>query len=145
MMRAVELAHDEHGELIVALSVAKLPASDIELSGRRFFRFESNQGDVLGFGGLEGDGGDILLRSVVVTAPRGQGTGGAILSLLEAQAKASGAHRLHILTNSAAEFFAARGYRVADRATAPPTIATSAQFAGLCPASATYLIKSLTE
>lgn len=143
-LKVTELGASDLVTLREALQAANLPASDVELPSRRFFRFETPSGEVNGFGGLEAHGADLLLRSIVVTGERGHGTGTAIVAELESRASSAGALHLHVLTNSAAAFFAGRGYRLTDRAEAPEVIATSAQFAGLCPASATYLVKPLT-
>jgi amino-acid N-acetyltransferase len=43
----------------------------------------------------------------------------------------------------ASAYFSARGYGLADRQRAPQVIKTTAQFAGLCPASATFMKKRL--
>src|SRR3546814_3394720 len=56
-------------DLMAELSAAGLPASDLAEAGRRFFRFEDDVG-LVGYGGIEGDGSDRLLRSLVVKADR---------------------------------------------------------------------------
>jgi amino-acid N-acetyltransferase len=66
-----------------------------------------------------------------------------VLVALEAFAKSEGVGRLHLLTDSAVLFFAAQGYQARDRSLAPASISATAQFKTLCPASATYLSKSL--
>lgn len=130
-------------ELVKALADAKLPIADIAEPGRRFFRV-SHAGTIIGFAGIEGDGPDQLLRSFVVVAEhRSLGLGSAMLALIEQEARAGAVMRLHLLTTSAAPFFAKHGYAAADRATAPSTIAKSREFAGICPASAAYLSKPL--
>ena len=133
----------ELGELTEALSPANLPIADLAEPGRTFFRFHDDAG-VVGYGGLEGEGADRLLRSLLVVADRrGDGLGRSLLALLENVARVMLVQRLHLLTNTAAPFFAANGYTVADRATAPAPIAASREFATLCPASAAYLVKAL--
>jgi amino-acid N-acetyltransferase len=66
-----------------------------------------------------------------------------VLSELERYAISQGAVRLHLLTQSAADFFAANGYELLDRGEAPVVISQTAQFKHLCPASASYLRKTL--
>ena len=115
----------------------------MRLPGRRFFR-AADAGGLVGYGGLEGSGPDLLLRSVsVLPDARGRGYGAAMVRALEERVAALGAARLHLLTTTAADFFARLGYRPAARDAAPPTIAGTAQFAQLCPASAAYLVKTL--
>jgi N-acetylglutamate synthase-like GNAT family acetyltransferase len=134
---------DDLADLARVLDQAGLPSDDVRLPGRYFFR-AANEGRPVGFGGLEGNGPDLLLRSVVVQSDaRGQGHGAAIVRLLEERAGVLGAARLHLLTTTAADFFLRLGYQPAARETSPASIAGTAQFASLCPASARYLAKTL--
>lgn len=130
------------GGLAALLTAAGLPVSDLAEPGRAFFRFDDEA--LAGFGGMEGDGPDRLLRSLVVAADRrGAGLGRAMLAALEEHARGLSVARLHLLTNTAAPFFAANGYVAADRARVPALIAASREFTALCPASAAYLVKAL--
>lgn len=130
-------------QLREALSQAALPFDDVSDPGRQFFRFEMD-GKWIAYGGLEGGGQDLLLRSLVVCElHRGEGLGKAVLSELERYAASHGALRLHLLTQSATGFFTTNGYEIFDRDEAPLPIRQTAQFKHLCPASATYLRKSL--
>ena len=80
-----------------ALAAAGLPVADLDAPGRRFYAFDDGRA---GYGGLEGEGEDRLLRSMVVTQDcRGQGLGRAMLAQLEAEACRLGARRLHLLTD----------------------------------------------
>ncbi len=98
-LRLLPVGPDDVAELMQALDRAGLPGDDVRLLGRRFFRAMDGGGPV-GFGGLEGNGPDLLLRSVAIhPGGRGRGHGAAIVS--------------------------------------------TAQFASLCPASASYLVKTL--
>jgi amino-acid N-acetyltransferase len=72
------------------------------------------------------------------------GLGRSTLSAFEAAAQAEGVQRLHLLTTTAEKFFAANGYMRTERTHAPTEIASSAEFTSLCPASAAYMVKSLT-
>ncbi len=132
------------GGLEEALNRAGLPVADLDRPGRVFFRF-SSEGGTVGFGGLEGNAPDMLLRSVAV-APgnQNQGHGGRIVAALERDAAALGATRLHLLTNTAARVFRGRGYEPADRRDAPAPVVACEQFRSLCPASASYLVKRLS-
>ena len=124
------------------LAAAGLPTADLTAPGRSFYRFDAST--IAGYGGLEGVGPDRLLRSLVVVHDlRGMGLGRTIVAALEDEARTLGVLRLHLLTNTAAPFFRACGYADADRTSAPASIAASAEFTSLCPASAAYLVKSL--
>ena len=124
------------------LDAADLPSADIADPGRLIIRIEADS--LVGFGGLEGEGSDRLLRSIVVVPDRRRhGLGRVLVAALERQAHDLGVERLHLLTTTAAPFFRALGYADADRGAAPSAIAASREFTALCPASAAYLVKAL--
>ena len=126
-----------------SLSATGLPVDDLTQAGRRFFRFEA-QGDIAGYGGVEGAGAELLLRSVIVMPKwRRRGVGQAIVRSLEAEARRTGCMRLHVLTTTASLFFQHASYAPTARVVAPPTIAATRQLASLCPANADYLVKQL--
>lgn len=130
-------------ELEDELSAAGLPVADLGEPDQAFFRIHDDAGTV-GFGGLEGQGADRMLRSITVVAGRrSSGLGSTILARIECEARRLGVERLHLLTNTAARFFRTNGYSDADRHSAPVSIAASREFTTLCPASATYLVKAL--
>lgn len=135
---------DAHRDMLrLALDASGLPTDDVHQLGRAFFELSDDQGPI-GFVGLEGDGPDRLLRSLaVLPSRRRQGHGGLLVTHAEAIARREGSERLHLLTATVADFFRARGYRDADRAAAPDTIRSTAQFSSLCPSSATYLVKEI--
>ena len=136
------LKSSELAGLAQALDTAGLPNSDLAELDRMFFRFDADS--LVGYGGLEGQGIDRLLRSIVILGDhRGRGLGRALVATLEQQAGDLGVCRLHLLTTTAAPFFRALGYIDADRHAAPPAVAASREFASLCPASASYLAKAI--
>lgn len=142
-MHMTELSNEELEPLRQALILAGLPVDDLNQQGRRFFSFRQADAQTA-FGGIEGEGADRLLRSLVVPERlRGRGIGAAMLVALEDFAKNQGVERLHLLTASAASFFVAQGYQPRDRSLAPMSISETAQFRSLCPASAAYLSKCL--
>jgi glycerol uptake facilitator-like aquaporin/N-acetylglutamate synthase-like GNAT family acetyltransferase len=129
--------------LRAVLEAENLPVDDIGLPNREFFEFRDRQG-LVGFGGLEGHGRDLLLRSVVVSPKRrSHGHGAQIIATLEALALARGAERLHLLTTSAVEYFRGLDYHDMARDDAPAIIRATPQFAGLCSANAVYLSKEI--
>ncbi len=142
-LHSVLLATSDWPRLHAALNAAGLPSSDLLLPGRRFFRL-GLEGEAACYGGLEGDGPEMLLRSVVVpSSARGRGVGRVIVQALKAEAVRLGAVRLHLLTTTAAAFSQGLDYRSAERVAAPPAIAATAQFTSLCPGSAAYLVKRI--
>ena len=129
--------------LRLALEAARLPTDDLNEPDRRFFELADEAGPI-GFIGLEGTGTDRLLRSLVVLPSRKRkGYGGLLVAHAEAFARQDGAKRLHLLTQTVPDFFRARAYRPVERTAAPQSIASTAQFASLCPASAAYLVKDI--
>lgn len=117
-LTATSLGPDEIAGLARFLDAASLPSADLADPGRLFFRIEADS--LVGYGGLEGEGPDRLLRSIVILADRrGHGLGRALVAILERQARNLGVERLHLLTKTAAPFFRAIGYADADRGAAP--------------------------
>jgi len=101
-------------------------------------------GVLLGVVGLERHGGDGLLRSLVVAAAaRRTGAGAALVAAVEQRAAGRGLGALYLLTETAAPFFAARGYERVPRAAVPAAVRACEQFRLQCPASAVCLRKFL--
>lgn len=125
-----------------ALEDAGLPVTDLGNEPASFFALI--KGTPIAYGGIAGVGADRLLRSVVVPgATRRAGIGSRIVAALETEAKRAGADRLWLLTTDAAGFFDRIGWRTVDRDTAPDAIRQSGQFASICPASATLMVRDL--
>ncbi|WP_066110658.1 MULTISPECIES: arsenic resistance N-acetyltransferase ArsN2 [Sphingomonadales] len=130
-------------DLAADLAEAGPPTSDLAEPGRRFFRFEDAAG-IVGYAGMEGDGPDRLLRSLIVKPNRRSGSmGTAILGAIEQAATEEGVASLYLLTTTAEPFFRRHGYVMANPADAPDAITGSAEFRSLCPASAAFLSKRI--
>ncbi|WP_247000120.1 arsenic resistance N-acetyltransferase ArsN2 [Halosolutus gelatinilyticus] len=120
-----------------------LPSRDVRSKPECFYVGYADE-DPIGVGGIERDGSDGLLRSVVVErSVRGTGYGTALCDALEAEARGDGVEALYLLTMTAVEFFVARSYREIDRDDAPEAIRETTEFAELCPSTATCMRKSL--
>lgn len=103
-----------------------------------------NGNAIVACAGFEDYGGSILLRSVAVApASRGSGTGAAIVAAVLDAARQCGARYAVLLTTTAADYFARRGFRVISREQAPEAVQQSAEFRGACPASATVMMLDL--
>jgi amino-acid N-acetyltransferase len=101
-------------------------------------------GSPIGVGGIETHGHDALLRSLAVSSEHQRcGIASAICDHLEAQAAERRIESIYILTETAEQFFAGRGYAVVARSEAPEGIADSEEFSNLCPQSATFMRKSV--
>lgn len=139
---AVRPGQPAYAELVGLLASERLATADLD--GGRFYAPPGTDGGALAFAGLAGEGPDQMLRSVVVRpASRKRGLGELLVAAVEAMARQDGATRLWLLTADAAPFFARAGYARVDRADAPAPVAESAQFRGLCAASAPLMCKSL--
>jgi arsenate reductase len=137
-------AADDDPGLRAALAAAGLPTDDLALPDRSLFAYRTTGGTLVGYGGLELLGRDVLVRSLVTLPPwRGRGAGRAILAILLRRAFDLGARRAWLLTTDAAGFFTKAGFRPADRAMAPAPVRATRQFLDLCPASATLLERAI--
>lgn len=138
-MVVLHLVDADDADLIATLRGAGLP----EPGAGRYFRAD-HYGAVIGYVGLEGEGRDLLLRSLVVLADqKARGLESRVLAAAETAGGDLGAARLHLLTTTAERFFTRHGFVVADRGSAPPAIRRTREFADVCPASAAYLTKDL--
>jgi N-acetylglutamate synthase-like GNAT family acetyltransferase len=129
--------------LRAALRAAELPVDDLNEPGRLWFAARRD-GRMIGHVGLEPYGQAALLRSVVlVPGERGRGWGRMLVDAICAEATQRGVATLYLLTTSSEPFFARLGFVRIDRADVPPDVASSRQFATLCPETAVVMRKTL--
>lgn len=130
-------------EVETILTEARLPVADLADGGVSLFGVRDD-GRLVAVVGVERYGEVGLLRSLaVVPARRAAGLGAALVACAERWAVERGVKALYLLTTTAAGFFAGRGYAAVPRSAAPAAIAATALFAGLCPASSTFMRKRL--
>lgn len=142
--RRLEVLDCAEPGLIALLTGAGLPASDLAGHAKRFYGVRRADGTLIAAGGLEVCGKMALLRSCVVSGERrGEGLGRGLVEALADTAASSGVTELYLLTETAEQFFAALGFRVVDRASVPAAISRLSQFASVCPASATAMMRQL--
>ncbi|MDZ7748105.1 MAG: arsenic resistance N-acetyltransferase ArsN2 [Halofilum sp. (in: g-proteobacteria)] len=135
---------DLNGEAEELLASEGLPIADLRTSSGTVLLGMREGGRIIGVVGVESHGPIGLLRSLVVgRGSRRAGCGRELVAQAEAWAGENGMESLYLLTTTASDFFARLGYEVADRDSAPASIASSAQFVDLCPASATFMCKAL--
>lgn len=135
---------DDLPALKALLDGSGLPSSDLTEAHLPHFIILGQSGRVAGSVGLEVSGDCALLRSLAVdTMMRGEGYGARLVELIEARARDEGIRTLYLLTTSAGNFFAHQGYERIARENVPEAIRNTTQFAGICPASAVCLSKSL--
>ncbi len=102
------------------------------------------EGRIVGVAGLEEHGKQGLLRSVAVEpAFRSKGLGRHLSERIKRMASERGIRHLYLLTEGADGFFAGIGFEVVDRASVDGPVATSDEFARLCPSSATAMYLAL--
>ena len=125
------------------LEASQLPTNGFELAlGTAVVARED--GRIVGCAAVEPYGPVGLLRSVCVAEPlRGLGLGARLVDRAEALAAARGIAELFLLTETAADWFAQRGYEPDAREVAPAALLGSPEFAGACPVSAARLRKRL--
>ncbi|MFO0990964.1 MAG: arsenic resistance N-acetyltransferase ArsN2 [Hyphomicrobiales bacterium] len=122
----------------------KLPVDDLGGEGQRYFSLMDGSGAAFGYGGLEGQGADQLIRSLIIyPTARARGMGRVLVRLIEARARQDGAQRVWLLTSDAEKYFKRLGYKTVDRAEAPKAITRTKQFASLCPASARLMVGNI--
>ena len=121
-----------------------LPAADLTLASLAHFRVARAGERIVAVAGLAPIGHCGLLRSVaVVPECRGQGLASGLVNALEQEARRLGLTTLYLLTTSAGEFFAHRGYAVFPRDEAPAALQACAEFRSLCPSTALCMRKDL--
>lgn len=126
------------------LESAGLQTSDLDGAQLRHFFFIGTASAPIGVVGLELYGEHALLRSLVV-APSGRtgGAGTALVEHAEAHARSQGVRDVYLLTLTAEDFFARRGYVRIGREAAPGLIRSTREFADICPASSAFMVKHL--
>lgn len=130
-------------ELEGLLDLCQLPSDDIYTLGLQFFGIK-RAGKLVAMIGLEPYDSVALLRSLAVLPDyRSLGLARRLVSFMESQAAEQGIEELYLLTTTASNFFKAQNYQDAERSVTPLAIQQTAQFSGLCPASASLLAKKL--
>lgn len=126
------------------LLASKLPVEDLDANKLDGFLLARQAGELIGSVGLELRGDTALLRSLAVADEyRSRELGARLASAAEQRAANLGVRVLYLLTTTAADYFAKRGYHTTPRADAPAVIGATAQFSGLCPSSSTFMSKTL--
>lgn len=138
----MELRNAKPGDLpaiVQLLAQAKLPTEGVAGHLTTFFVAEDT-GTLAGVVGLELLPSGALLRSLAVEpAHRGKGLATRLCDHLEAQAAELGVQTVFLLTETARDFFARRGYIETERDAAPPDVAGTAEFSHICPQSAVFM------
>jgi len=142
-IRAASLA--DWPSIAALLNEAVLPLAGAEAHLDDFLVMD--EGDrMVGVAGLERYGHVALLRSVAVQAAhRHTGIGRQLFDALCAKARRDEVRGLYLLTTTAAPYFEQLGFEIRDRRDAPAALMASAEFRGVCPASATFMALELAS
>lgn len=130
-------------QVVGLVASAGLPTDDLVPGRQRWFS-SWNGSELRGVIAWELLGSEALVRSFAVAPDlRGHGIGTQLYRDLEGAARAEGLERLVLLTETAEAFFVRQGFIRVDRASLSEAVQATAEFTGLCPASAVCLMKSL--
>lgn len=120
-----------------------LPVDDVALHIEAFVLAREGA-QLVGTAGIEVHGDAVLLRSLAVApSHRGRGIAEQLMAACESLARLEGARHTYLMTTTAADYFAVRGYTVVTREVAQSAIGDAMQFRSLCPASATCMRRAM--
>jgi len=140
-MITYNLANAEEVKAITHFLVQNnLPASDIHESAIDFIVAKNNN-KIIGCIGLESKGNHGLLRSFAVESEfRNRSIGIELYHRILKQALLFNIKTMHLLSDTASEYFSKVGFVVAERKNAPYEIAETIEFSSLCPVSSKYMV-----
>lgn len=144
-IRNPEPARRDDLEAVTALVQGlALPAAGIADAFPDGYAVVRDGAELVGAAGLEVHGDVGLLRSVAVsTSHRSSGLGRRLVDDRLEAARDRGLRAVYLLTTTAADYFRRLGFTDARRDEAPAALQSSSEFASVCPASATCLVKQL--
>ncbi|MEK7916375.1 arsenic resistance N-acetyltransferase ArsN2 [Burkholderia contaminans] len=127
---------------------ALLHASGLPIAGvadhLTSFVVANDAGSVVACGGLEYHGDFALLRSIAVAPQaRSGGLGKTVVSWLLSQCETHAVQSVGLLTTTAEGYFTNLGFERVAREQVPRPLLASSQFQGVCPGSATAMLKVL--
>lgn len=141
----IDQAQHHKEEMIGLLASEKLPVADLPEMLENFL-VAIQDARVVGVIGLEIYGDYGLLRSLAVgQEQRGRGIAGKLIRRLENQSKTKNLKALYLLTETAAEYFACKGFQVITRPEVPVLVQGSSEFSHVCPVSAVVMKKNLNK
>jgi N-acetylglutamate synthase-like GNAT family acetyltransferase/SAM-dependent methyltransferase len=129
--------------ILALLEETRLPTAGVAEHLAEFLVAEE-AGQVAGAVGMEQAGEVALFRSLVVRPDaRRRGIGERLFRALEAVARARGARRAYLLTETIETRCRAWGFTRVPRETVPAALRSSPEFTGCCPDSAALMVKDL--
>jgi len=131
--------HDLRGALDL-LGRSELTEQDVAERWGHYFVVREDDGRVVGVAGLELHGEDGLLRSVAVDPDyRGQGIAASLVAAAMERAKKVSLRAVYLLTTTARDYFARRGFADCPREEAPAGIRESWEYRSGCPSTAAFM------
>ncbi|ULQ51814.1 arsenic resistance N-acetyltransferase ArsN2 [Flavihumibacter fluvii] len=136
-------AAEDFSSVCALLESEQLPISDLRKDMKHFFLAIIGETTV-GAIGLDPYGSAGLLRSMIVLPGyRHMGIAAYLVETLETHAKQQAIKELFLITNTAEGFFTKMGFNKISKDQLPVTVASSAEFNGLCPASSSIMKKAM--
>ncbi len=131
---------DDRTAVLGLLHLCQLPMEGVVEGLARDYFVGRVDHTIVGVCGLEVHGAEGLLRSVAVHPDwRGRGIADGLLQAALDRARSLGLHGVSLLTTTAHDYFARRGFTDAPRAEAPADIQGSWEFRSGCPASSSFM------
>lgn len=125
------------------LNENNLPVADLDLGKVRITVATINH-NIVGCIGIEEYSSDGLIRSfAVLKRYREKGIGDKLFHNLLVYCSQTEINTLHLLTDTAEEYFGRKGFSLVHRDQAPDSIKGTSEFTDLCPASCTYMVLNL--
>ena len=123
-------------QVVSLLASQKLPYDDLPADLDNFI-VASHGKEIIAVAGVEIYGACGLLRSVAVNPDyRNQGIAGKLVVGISEIAANNGVNQLWLLTETASDYFARKGFEQIARANVPAEVQQSSEFAHVCPQSA---------
>ena len=143
-MNIVPASQNSFSAAIELLKQNNLPTEDITPGTQLFVVEDGNE--VIATVAVEYDYDDALLRSLSVSEiKRGRGVGSELVPFIEDYVRRQGVRNMFLLTTTAADFFAKRGYKVIDRSNVPEFIQKTKEYSVICASSSTLMKKELNQ
>ena len=141
----IKQAKDQRELIVAILSAEKLPVDDLPETLDNFLVATEN-GQLIGVGGLEIYGAYGLLRSLAVSpGHRNKGVAGKLIERLESLAALRGLKALYLLTETAPGYFEGKAFQKITRDEVPDEVKRSSEFSHVCPVSAIVMKKNIIK
>ena len=143
---SVRTATPSDWQVVKALLEANKLPLDGALDHLSNYLLATRDTEVIGIAGAEVYGDVALLRSVAIApAVQSQGVGKLLVTRMLEEAKRRQIAKVYLLSVTAPGYFEQYGFTLGSRDNAPEALRASAEFQGVCPASAAFMSLTLIE